>query len=95
VVNLFSSFALVPLSAAMLLATPWLLHGVTEADRLLVRGLLGPGTPAERVRTLEESRARAVDDSAARLTDSLSDAQRSGRFRGFYLMGVPGRGSTC
>jgi signal transduction histidine kinase len=68
VVNLFShSFALVPLGAAMLLVAPWLLHGVTEADRLLVRGLLGPGTPAERIRALEESRARAVDDSAARL----------------------------
>jgi signal transduction histidine kinase len=61
------SFALMPLGAALLLAAPWLLHGVTEADRRLVRGLLGPGTPAERVRALEESRARAVDDSTARL----------------------------
>jgi signal transduction histidine kinase len=65
--NLVHSFALVLLGAALLLASPWLLHGITEADRWLIRGLLGPGTPAERVRALEESRARVVDDSAARL----------------------------
>jgi signal transduction histidine kinase len=65
--SLPQSFALVLLGVALLLAGPWALHGITEADRRLVRGLLGPGTPAERVRALEESRARAVDDSAARL----------------------------
>jgi signal transduction histidine kinase len=62
-----SPFVLLPLGAAMLLAGPWLLHGITEADRRLIRGLLGPSSPAERIRALEESRARAVDDSAARL----------------------------
>jgi signal transduction histidine kinase len=64
---LAASFFLVPLGAALLLVAPWLLHGVTEADRWLIRSLLGPSTPAERVRALEESRARVVDDSAARL----------------------------
>ena len=39
---------------------------------MLIRGLLGPGSPdstalTERVRNLEVTRARAVDDSAARL----------------------------
>jgi signal transduction histidine kinase len=67
VVNLPASFTLLPLGAALLLAGPWLLHGITEADLRLVRSLLGPGSPAERIRALEESRARAVDDSAARL----------------------------
>jgi signal transduction histidine kinase len=67
VVNLAASFTLVPLGAALLLAGPWLLHGVTAADRWLIRGLLGPSSPAERIRALEETRARAVDDSAARL----------------------------
>jgi signal transduction histidine kinase len=67
VVNLPTSFAFLPLGAALLLAGPWLLHGVTEADLRLIRGLLGPSSPAERIRALEESRARAVDDSAARL----------------------------
>ena len=62
-----AAFLLVPLGAAMLLAAPWLMHGITEADRWLIRALLGPSSPAERIRALEESRARAVDDSAARL----------------------------
>jgi signal transduction histidine kinase len=65
--RLADSFALVPLGAALLLAGPWLLHRVTEADRDLIRSLLGPSSPAERIRALEESRARVVDDSAARL----------------------------
>jgi signal transduction histidine kinase len=60
-------FALVPIGAALLLAGPWLVHGITEADRRLIRSLLGPSSPAERIRALEESRARVVDDSAARL----------------------------
>ncbi len=66
-VNLTGAFLLVPIGAAMLLAAPWLMRGTTEADRWLVRTLLGPSSPAERIRALEESRARAVDDSAARL----------------------------
>jgi signal transduction histidine kinase len=57
-----------PLSAGLLLLVALsLLHGVTVADLRLVRGLLGPATPADRIRALEESRARVVDDSAARL----------------------------
>jgi signal transduction histidine kinase len=67
VVSLASSFLLVPAGAALLLAGPWLLHGVTDADRRLIRSLLGPHSAAERVRALEESRALAVDDSATRL----------------------------
>ena len=62
-----ASFALAPLGAALLLAGPWLLHGTTESDRWLVRHLLGANSPTERIRALEESRARVVDDSAARL----------------------------
>ncbi|MDQ2813891.1 MAG: sensor domain-containing protein [Actinomycetota bacterium] len=65
--NLASSFLLVPAGAALLLAAPWLTHYVTTADLYLIRGLLGPHSAAERVRALEESRARVVDDSAARL----------------------------
>jgi len=61
------SFALLPLGVALLYAGAWLTHSVTEADRWLIRGLLGPRTSEERVRALQESRARAVDDSAARL----------------------------
>jgi signal transduction histidine kinase len=53
--------------ALVLVAAPWVVHGVLTLDRLLVRGLLGPSTAAERVRELETTRAMAVDDSAASL----------------------------
>lgn len=66
-VSLASSFSLLPLGLALLLAAPWTTHGLTEADRWLMRGLLGPGSSAARIRVLEQSRARVVDDSAARL----------------------------
>jgi signal transduction histidine kinase len=65
--SLPGAFTLLPLGFALLLVAPWATHGLTEIDRRLMRGLLGPGAPAERIRVLEESRARAVDDSAARL----------------------------
>jgi signal transduction histidine kinase len=71
-VPLAASFLFVPLGAFLLVAAPWLAHGVSELDLMLVRGLLGPGslestTLTERVRNLEVTRAHAVDDSAARL----------------------------
>jgi signal transduction histidine kinase len=65
--NLGDAFAFLPLGVALLLAGPWLTHGLTESDRWLMRGLLGPGWSAARIRTLEQSRARVVDDSTARL----------------------------
>jgi signal transduction histidine kinase len=55
------------LGAVALLAAPWLTNAAVAADRSLIRGLLGPSAMAERVRSLEQSRAHAVDDSAARL----------------------------
>jgi signal transduction histidine kinase len=60
-------FVLVPFGVALLLAAPWPTHAVTDTDRSLIRGLLGPAPLDERVRALQETRARAVDDSAARL----------------------------
>jgi signal transduction histidine kinase len=51
----------------LLIAAPWVVHGVLTLDRLLVRGLLGPTTATERVRELETRRAMAVEDSAASL----------------------------
>jgi len=65
--SLAVSFLLIPAGAAMLLAAPWLVHVTTEPDLWLIRTLLGPSSPADRIRALEESRARVVDDSAARL----------------------------
>ena len=60
-------FAVALLGAALLLVAPWLTHAVTQADQSLIRRLLGPASLADRVRALQETRARAVDDSAARL----------------------------
>ncbi|MGY6651053.1 sensor histidine kinase [Amycolatopsis sp. TRM77291] len=59
-----------PLAAtglAVLLAMPWVVHGLTEFDRLLVRGVLGAEDLSQRVRELERSRATAVDDATRRL----------------------------
>ena len=61
------AFALCPLGVALLVTGPGLLHGVTNVDCWLIRRLLSSSTPAERIRALEESRAIAVDDAAARL----------------------------
>jgi signal transduction histidine kinase len=55
------------IGAATVLLAPWATRAVVAADRWLVRGLLGPAALAERVRDLEETRALAVDDSAAML----------------------------
>jgi signal transduction histidine kinase len=62
--------------AALLLAAPWATRAATSADRWLVRGLLGPDRLERRVHELEQTRALAVDDSAAllrRLERNLHD----------------------
>ncbi len=61
------TFAAFAAGAAMVLAAPWVARAATSADRWLIRGLLGPGRLAQRVRELEETRALAVDNSAALL----------------------------
>ncbi len=61
------TFAAFAAGAAMVLAAPWLARGASWLDLALMRALLGPGRLAQRVRDLEETRARAVDDSAALL----------------------------
>ncbi len=66
-VDLAHPIVLVPLGAVLLLAAPWLTRAVTAADLSLIRGLLGPASLDQRVRALQETRASAVDDSAARL----------------------------
>jgi signal transduction histidine kinase len=61
------TFAAFAVGAAMLLAAPWATRTVAAADRWLIQGLLGPGTLRERLRDLEQTRALAVDNSAALL----------------------------
>ena len=53
--------------AAILLGAPWFTRGVVSLDRWLLHGLLGFRPLEQRVRDLEETRAIAVDDSAALL----------------------------
>ena len=64
--SLAVSFALVPAGLAVLLYCPWWLRQCNAVDGRLAARLLGP-PPGDRVRELEQSRAHAVDDSAARL----------------------------
>jgi signal transduction histidine kinase len=61
------TFVALAVGAVTVLLAPWVTRAVVAADRWLLRGLLGPGALTERVRALEESRALAVDDSAAML----------------------------
>ncbi|MFE6686554.1 sensor histidine kinase [Streptomyces sp. NPDC057743] len=51
----------------MVLAGPWLFRGLTQVNRLLVRGLLGPSSLATRVIELESDRGVVVDTAAADL----------------------------
>jgi signal transduction histidine kinase len=67
VLTLGGAFVLVPVGAAALLAAPWMTCAVNRMDRSLIRRMLGPTSLAERVHDLEQTRAHAVDDSAARL----------------------------
>jgi signal transduction histidine kinase len=64
--SLAVSFALVPAGAAVLLYCPWWLRQCNASDGKLIARLLGPPL-GHRVRELEQKRAHAVDDSAARL----------------------------
>ncbi|MDI5974809.1 sensor histidine kinase [Amycolatopsis magusensis] len=65
--GLLPSFPLALLAAALLLATPALVHLVLGLDRLLARALLGPTTLSERVRDLEESRAAVIETADVKL----------------------------
>ncbi|MFF4952513.1 sensor histidine kinase [Streptomyces chattanoogensis] len=51
----------------LVLAGPWLIRGLTQVDRLMVHGLLGPSRLAGRVSELESSRGSVVDTAAADL----------------------------
>jgi signal transduction histidine kinase len=67
VLTLPGAFLLIPIGAVAVLAAPWATRAATALDRSLVRRLLGPASLSQRVHDLEQTRAHAVDDSAARL----------------------------
>ncbi|MEV6791152.1 sensor domain-containing protein [Streptomyces sp. NPDC051320] len=53
--------------ALLLFLAPWLVRCSLVPHRLLLRTLLGPDAAGQRIRTLEETRAQAVDGAAATL----------------------------
>jgi signal transduction histidine kinase len=75
------TFAALAAGAAMVLAAPWVTRAVVSADRRLLRALLGPGRLARRVRDLEQTRAEAVDDAAARLRQVERDLHDGAQIR--------------
>jgi signal transduction histidine kinase len=73
------TFFVFAVGLAMVLAAPWVTRAVTSMEAWLARRLLGPGR-AERVRHLEETRARAIDESATalrRIERDLHDGTQS------------------
>ncbi|WAU79791.1 sensor domain-containing protein [Streptomyces sp. Qhu-G9] len=60
---------LLPVAVGLLLlsAAPWLTRHGLAPHRLLLAATLGPSAADRRIRTLEETRAQAVDDAAATL----------------------------
>ncbi|SCG76438.1 sensor histidine kinase [Micromonospora humi] len=70
------TFLIAAAGLAMLLVAPWLMRAGTAPDLAAMRRLLGPRRLAERVRELQASRARAIDDAATmmrRLERDLHD----------------------
>jgi signal transduction histidine kinase len=61
------TFGAVAAGIALLLAAPWVTRVANALDRWLIGGLLGPGRLAQRIHDLEQTRATAVEDSAALL----------------------------
>jgi signal transduction histidine kinase len=59
--------AVLAAGVVLTLAAPWAVRAVLRLDRLLIRTLLRPTKLSERVSSLEQTRAHAVDDSAAAL----------------------------
>ncbi|WP_433176573.1 sensor histidine kinase [Actinoallomurus sp. CA-150999] len=62
-----SDLVVAAVGVVLLLVAPWAVRAVVLLDRMLIRRLLGASDTAERIRTLEETRASAVDDAAATL----------------------------
>ncbi|MFI5803303.1 sensor histidine kinase [Streptomyces sp. NPDC051561] len=59
--------AVVALGVLLLAVAPWLVRRALVPYGTVLRALLGPGAADRRIRTLEETRAQAVEDAAATL----------------------------
>ena len=75
------TFAAFAVGAAAVLAAPWVARAAAGVDRRLIRALLGQRRLEERVRQLEQTRARAVDDSAAQLRQVERDLHDGAQVR--------------
>jgi signal transduction histidine kinase len=75
------TFAAFAAGVAMVLAAPWVTRAVVAGDRRLLRALVGPGGLAQRVQDLEQTRALAVDDAAARLRQVERDLHDGAQIR--------------
>ncbi|MFI6134120.1 sensor histidine kinase [Micromonospora sp. NPDC051141] len=70
------TFLIAAAGLAMLLVAPWVMRAGTTSDLAAMRRLLGPRRLDQRVRELQASRARAIDDAATmmrRLERDLHD----------------------
>jgi len=81
VVSLAGSFGVATLGIAALAIAPWATRAVVLIDEMMVRGLLGPRTLSDQIRTLQEARARVVDGSAAQLRQIERDLHDGAQVR--------------
>ncbi|MEV4538056.1 sensor domain-containing protein [Asanoa sp. NPDC049518] len=75
------TFLVAAAGLAMLLVAPWLMRAGTSADLAAMRRLLGPRRLAERVRELQLSRARAIDDAATMMRSLERDLHDGAQVR--------------
>jgi signal transduction histidine kinase len=75
------TFRVFVIGAALVACAPWLTRAAASLDRRLIRVLLGPAGMAARVRDLERTRARAVDDTAALLRQVERDLHDGAQVR--------------
>jgi signal transduction histidine kinase len=81
IVTMFGTLRALVVGVVLVLCAPWVTRAATSVDRWLMRALLGPVGLAQRVRDLEQTRARAVDDTAALLRQVERDLHDGAQVR--------------
>ena len=72
----------------VLVAAPWLTHGVLGLDRWLLPRLLGPSESSLRIRELEENRLHTINEAASTLRRIERDLHDGVQARLGQLMGA-------
>lgn len=62
-----SALSTAAIGAGMLLAAPWVIHGLAATSKVQLRALLDPDAHVQRVRHLETARSHMVDESVTTL----------------------------